>query len=109
MCPVLFSDPKRSSDRRFFALFAAAFSPFGPSASARRWTGSDLESVELYPLHFGSEYLPKLNQIPLDPAPWSEQLDVRLVVSSTETVGPSRRGLAFADDGGRFQLIDGGA
>jgi hypothetical protein len=59
------------------------------------WAASDLEPIELNPLHIGSEYLAELGQIPLDPAPWSEQLDVRLVVVSAETVGPADVALRF--------------
>jgi hypothetical protein len=51
------------------------------------WAASDLESVELYPLHIGPEYLAELGQIPLDPAPWSEQLDMRLIVASPVASG----------------------
>ena len=73
------------------------------------WAASDLEPVELYPLHIGSEYLAELSQIPLDPIPWSEQLNMWLVVASPEAVGPGGGRLALADHGGRLQPIDAGA
>jgi len=74
-----------------------------------RWAASDFESVELNPLHIGPEYLAELGQIAVDRATWSEQLDMRLVVASAETVLRGGSRCALADNGRCLQTIDIGA